>query len=151
MKCEREEALDRIFISRRWQLRCVSACSLKRHRFSTNQPASQPSSVHYVLSRLYGGAISIFLRRYESKMSDVDKWIDIAKECKYLPENDLKVNQCVRDRSFLPRSSIRGRSAFARGHCTICYWGISSVLYSDYQSLRPDNHATILSLSTETL
>lgn len=28
---------------------------------------------------------------YKSKMSDVDKWIEIAKECKYLPENDLKV------------------------------------------------------------
>jgi hypothetical protein len=26
-----------------------------------------------------------------SKMADIDKWIDIAKECKYLPENDLKV------------------------------------------------------------
>jgi hypothetical protein len=25
------------------------------------------------------------------KMADIDKWIDIAKECKYLPENDLKV------------------------------------------------------------
>ncbi|CAG2065226.1 unnamed protein product [Timema podura] len=24
------------------------------------------------------------------KMADIDKWIDIAKECKYLPENDLK-------------------------------------------------------------
>lgn len=23
-------------------------------------------------------------------MADLDKWIDIAKECKYLPENDLK-------------------------------------------------------------
>lgn len=23
-------------------------------------------------------------------MVDVDKWIDIAKECKYLPEGDLK-------------------------------------------------------------
>jgi len=22
---------------------------------------------------------------------DVDKWIEIAKQCKYLPENDLKV------------------------------------------------------------
>jgi len=27
----------------------------------------------------------------QSKMADIDKWIDIAKECKYLPENDLKV------------------------------------------------------------
>lgn len=26
-------------------------------------------------------------------MSDIDKWIEIAKECKYLPENDLKVNK----------------------------------------------------------
>jgi hypothetical protein len=24
-------------------------------------------------------------------VADVDQWIDIAKECKYLPENDLKV------------------------------------------------------------
>ncbi len=23
--------------------------------------------------------------------NDVEKWIEIAKECKYLPENDLKV------------------------------------------------------------
>ncbi len=24
-------------------------------------------------------------------VADVDQWIDIAKECKYLPEQDLKV------------------------------------------------------------
>ena len=24
-------------------------------------------------------------------VGDVDHWIDLAKECKYLPENDLKV------------------------------------------------------------
>ena len=24
-------------------------------------------------------------------MHDVDQWIEIAKDCKYLPENDLKV------------------------------------------------------------
>ena len=24
-------------------------------------------------------------------MTDVDQWIEIAKDCKYLPENDLKV------------------------------------------------------------
>lgn len=24
-------------------------------------------------------------------MAELDKWIEIAKECKYLPENDLKV------------------------------------------------------------
>lgn len=27
-----------------------------------------------------------------SDYSDVDKWIEIAKQCKYLPENDLKVS-----------------------------------------------------------
>ena len=26
-------------------------------------------------------------------MAEIDKWIEIAKECNYLPENDLKV--CV--------------------------------------------------------
>ena len=24
-------------------------------------------------------------------MADLDKWIEISKECKYLPENDLKI------------------------------------------------------------
>lgn len=24
-------------------------------------------------------------------MGEVDRWIEIAKQCKYLPENDLKV------------------------------------------------------------
>ncbi len=24
-------------------------------------------------------------------MVDIDKWVEIARECKYLPENDLKV------------------------------------------------------------
>lgn len=32
-------------------------------------------------------------------MADVDKWIEVAKQCKYLPENDLKVrcgsDECV--------------------------------------------------------
>lgn len=28
-------------------------------------------------------------------MADVDKWIEIAKECKYLPEGDLKVRYCL--------------------------------------------------------
>lgn len=28
-------------------------------------------------------------------MADIDKWIEIAKQCKYLPENDLKVNISV--------------------------------------------------------
>lgn len=33
----------------------------------------------------------IFLRPSRSfKMTDLDKWIDVVKECKYLPENDLK-------------------------------------------------------------
>ena len=25
-------------------------------------------------------------------MADLDRWIEIAKDCKYLPENDLKVD-----------------------------------------------------------
>ena len=24
-------------------------------------------------------------------MAEIDKWVEIAKQCKYLPENDLKV------------------------------------------------------------
>lgn len=34
-------------------------------------------------------------------MSDIDKWIEIAKECKYLPEYDLKVKQHVRTGRFV--------------------------------------------------
>ena len=25
-------------------------------------------------------------------VADVDRWIDIARECKYLPENEMKVS-----------------------------------------------------------
>jgi len=28
-------------------------------------------------------------------MSDADKWIEISRECSYLPENDLKVRDFV--------------------------------------------------------
>ena len=31
------------------------------------------------------------LRNQVHKMADLDRWIEIAKECKYLPEHDLKV------------------------------------------------------------
>lgn len=38
--------------------------------------------------------LSIFnlirIGRNQTIMSDLDKWIEIVKECKYLPENDLK-------------------------------------------------------------
>jgi len=26
-----------------------------------------------------------------AKMAEIDRWIEITKECNYLPENDLKV------------------------------------------------------------
>lgn len=28
--------------------------------------------------------------QYHKKMSDLDRWLEIARDCKYLPENDLK-------------------------------------------------------------
>jgi hypothetical protein len=31
------------------------------------------------------------LEEEEGIMADIDKWIEISKECEYLPENDLKV------------------------------------------------------------
>ncbi|MPC26972.1 hypothetical protein E2C01_020125 [Portunus trituberculatus] len=42
----------------------------------------------YLMSGLLSGG-GIFIA--QTKMADVDKWIEVAKECKYLPENDLKV------------------------------------------------------------
>ena len=38
--------------------------------------------------------IAIYASLPQSKMADLDRWIDIAKECKYLPEHDLKVLVC---------------------------------------------------------
>lgn len=35
--------------------------------------------------------VNISPRDIQTKMADIEKWIEIAKECKYLPENDLKV------------------------------------------------------------
>lgn len=37
------------------------------------------------------GSIAHDPQHFKIKMADVDHWIEIAKECKYLPENDLKV------------------------------------------------------------
>lgn len=37
-------------------------------------------------------------------VADVDKWIDIARECKYLPENEMKVRvetNCNGDKTIL--------------------------------------------------
>lgn len=41
--------------------------------------------------RLPVGSIAHDPQHFKIKMADVDHWIEIAKECKYLPENDLKV------------------------------------------------------------
>ena len=30
--------------------------------------------------------------RMATSTGDIDQWVEIAKECKYLPENDLKVS-----------------------------------------------------------
>lgn len=38
-----------------------------------------------------GKALRMIHSIFKIKMADVDHWIEIAKECKYLPENDLKV------------------------------------------------------------
>jgi hypothetical protein len=47
-------------------------------------------------------------------MADLDKWIDIAKECKYLPENDLKVTSS----SYLSRRHAKDKQ-FMRGYVFI--------------------------------
>ena len=36
-------------------------------------------------------ACSVHSQTFQIKMADLNQWIDIAKQCKYLPENDLKV------------------------------------------------------------
>ena len=35
--------------------------------------------------------VLLFINFEGVKMSEIDRWIEIAKECSYLPENDLKV------------------------------------------------------------
>ena len=48
-------------------------------------------------SKFFQTSISIKLLNSQPELfkmvGDVDQWIDIAKECKYLPEQDLKVNK----------------------------------------------------------
>ena len=50
-------------------------------------------------------------------MADIDKWIDIAKECKYLPENDLKVTSS----SYLSYRHAKDKQCMRE---YVCYLGI---------------------------
>lgn len=86
-------------------------------------------------------------------MSDVDKWIDIAKECKYLPENDLKViaiarrigtrTEAIRCARLFPssgRGNDRARSATLANR-------LQPLLSSDsYFRLAPINHANLIAV-----
>lgn len=50
----------------------------------------------------------------QTKMADVDKWIAIAKECKYLPESDLKVRSRVFSQCILEHERLEVKSAAGR-------------------------------------
>jgi len=67
----------------------VSLCSneevvWKRGNMGT-RPISAGSSAHDQCT------LKNIKSKNQIKMADVDQWIEIAKQCKYLPENDLKV------------------------------------------------------------
>jgi len=49
-------------------------------------------------------------------MADIDKWIDIAKECKYLPENDLKVTSS----SYLSYRHAKDKQCMREYVCNLC-------------------------------
>lgn len=61
---------------------------------------------------------------------DFDRWIEITKECKYLPENELKVLYIVNDSRVI--TVYLYYSVYFRSFCAImyvtCYW--KSVTYS---------------------
>ena len=42
-------------------------------------------------AKTFAGASFLATVVSKPKMADIDKWVDIAKLCNYLPENDLKV------------------------------------------------------------
>jgi len=60
----------------------------------------------------------------QSKMADIDKWIDIAKECKYLPENDLKVTSS----SYLSYRHAKDKQCMPEYVCNICIF-IGRLIY----------------------
>ena len=49
---------------------------------------------------------------------DLDQWIDIAKECKYLPENDLRV--CLPPCNYLYVCRARGEGYSSCGCVLVC-------------------------------
>lgn len=61
-------------------------------------------------------------------MVDLDKWIEIAKECKYLPENDLKqlcdivCDYLIEESNIHPISSpVTGNWLVSTDFCAIFY------------------------------
>ena len=55
---------------------------------------------------------------FQTKMADLDHWIDIAKQCKYLPENDLKVTHADLSTFSFPVAFYELHSSHSLGH----YW-----------------------------
>ena len=51
-------------------------------------------------------------------MADLDNWIDIARQCKYLPENDLKVTHADLSTFSFPVTFYELHSSHSLGH----YW-----------------------------
>ena len=49
-------------------------------------------------------------------MADLDHWIDIAKQCKYLPENDLKVTHADLSTFSFPVAFYELHSSHSLGH-----------------------------------
>jgi len=58
-------------------------------------------------------------------MADLDKWIDIAKECKYLPENDLKVTSS----SYLSYRHDKDKHCMREYVCNLCSFIGRLILY----------------------
>jgi len=68
-------------------------------------------------------------------MSEIDRWIEIAKECNYLPENDLKVRYTSEDPQplYLSRcaaTSVLGFKPSTEDHHHFGPWSLRSLVPS---------------------
>ena len=70
----------------------------------------------------------------QTKMADLDRWIDIAKDCKYLPEHDLKVSKCPWILSLVNvflSPTIIGLEYFQKGYlfCSECFTPFLEIMW----------------------
>ena len=84
-------------VPQNWRIAYYTRSNFRRH--SKTAQKSQKAQKLWILTKVFfqgkktfrDSVCICFLIEKMASTGDVDQWVEISRECKYLPENDLKV------------------------------------------------------------